>query len=149
MTFWKCNVVSWEELFPVFQRHQVSLHFFKPHPVTLSHSRRPQSSATQLWDLISCIFKEMLSTSSYYPETGGSKLIQNICNYLTVYMVPYRKQSPSSLIMLQKPQTHIVLCFWMWALNHKNNDAERFRVHNMMVSVTTRWSPSHFPRNKT
>jgi hypothetical protein len=57
--------------------------------------------------LISWIFKEMLSSSDYL-ENGGSKLIHNICNYLPIYMVPYRNGSPSSLTMLQKPQTYII-----------------------------------------
>jgi len=55
----------------------------------------------------------MLSTSSYYPENGGSKLIQNIRNYLPIYMVPYCKRSPSSLIMLQKPQTHVTCVLFL------------------------------------
>jgi len=99
--------------------------------------------------LISWIFREMLSTSSDCPENGGSKLIQNIHNYLPIYVVPYRKRSPSSLIMWQKPHTHIIwFCFWMWDLNYKNNDAERFSAHNVMVSVTTQWSLSHFQCSK-
>jgi hypothetical protein len=64
--------------------------------------------------LISCIFKEKLSTSSYYHENGGCKLIHNICNYLPIYINLHGAilQTISIIInMLQKPQTQITLFF--------------------------------------
>jgi hypothetical protein len=135
-----------------FQHQRVKLQ----HPPTLppndSHIQedmKHQQHNSEI--LISCIFKDMLSSSGHL-ENGDCKLIHNICNYLPIFMVPYCIGSPSSLTMLQKPQTHIICVLSLnvgfeqqkhccWKLQLPQCDGQ---CYNMRVT----YQLSHFQCNK-
>jgi hypothetical protein len=82
-------------------------------PLTQWHCRiskdlNPQQHSSV--NLISCIFKKMLFPSSDYPEDGGGKLLQNVCNYLTIYTATYLKRTSIIINHAAKTSNHIA-CF--------------------------------------